>query len=153
MKFVSKHFGTIDVDEQSVIEFPQGLPGFEDRRRFLPLQMPAQPGLIFLQSLELAELCFLALAVHSVRPDYELEITAEDLETLGLPAGQQPRIGQDVIALAILLLEEGRDPSVNLRSPIVIHMNTRRALQAIRPDERYGYDEALVAPQPEAVCS
>jgi len=153
MTFVSSHFGSIEVDESSTIEFPEGLPGFEDRRRFLPLEHAQACGLVFLQSLERAGLCFLALPVQVLRPGYELCLTPEDRDTLGLAPGRQPVIGRDVAALAILSLEEGEDPTVNLRSPVVIHLGTRRAVQAIRPDEKYEVSEKLLPPAAEAVCS
>jgi flagellar assembly factor FliW len=151
MIFVTAHFGPIAVDESSSIEFPEGLPGFEERRRFVPLQNPQQSGLIFLQSLECAGLCFLALPVQSVRPDYALVLRPEDQETLGLPAEGTPVIGRDVVALALLSLVEGEPPTANLRAPVVIHMETRVAVQAIRPDQRYQCRELLVE-EHEAVC-
>lgn len=150
MTFVSTHFGPIVVNESSTIEFPEGLPGFEERRRFLPLQDTRQGGLVFLQSLECADLCFLALPAKGLRPDYQVALTAEDRETLGLPEGT-PVIGRDVAALAILSLAEGEAPTVNLRSPVVIHMQTRIAVQAIRPDELYQCREPLVC-ESEGAC-
>lgn len=152
MIFVSAHFGPIAVDESSTIEFPEGLPGFEECRRFVPLWNAQQSELIFLQSLECAALCFLTLPVKALRPGYEIVLTPEDRGTLGLTAGEIPAIGRDVVALAILSLAEGEAPTANLRSPVVIHMHTRVAVQAIRPDERYQCREAL-AVEPEAVCS
>ncbi|MDR3702859.1 MAG: flagellar assembly protein FliW [Candidatus Sulfopaludibacter sp.] len=151
MRFESAYFGLIDVNETCTIEFPQGLPGFEERRRFLPLQNPQQRGLIYLQSLEDARLCFLSMPVQTLRPEYEIALTPEDRVTLGLPAGGTPVIGRDVAALAVLSLSEGEPALANLRSPVVIHMKTRVAVQAIRPDERYRFREPLV-PSGEAVC-
>ena len=145
MTLSTTNFGWVVVDESAAIEFPQGLPGFEECRRFVPLEHRAQPGLIFLQSMEQPPLCFLALPVNSVRPDYALEIAPDDLELLGLPPAGRPRIGKDVVALAILSVEEGREPSVNLLAPLVIHMETRRAVQAIRPDGGYQAREPLAA--------
>jgi|SRR5579872_3666470 len=153
MTFVSTHFGSIEVDESSAIRFPEGLPGFEDCRRFLPLKLPQTGALVFLQSLERVDLCFLALPVQVLRPGYELCLSAEDLDTLGLPPGRQPVIGVNVAALAILSLKEGEDPSANLRSPVVIHLAMRRAVQAIRPDERYQVSEALLPSPADAICS
>jgi flagellar assembly factor FliW len=150
MIFVSAHFGPIQVDDASTVRFPAGLPGFEERRRFLPLCDPRQSGLIFLQSLECAELCFLAMPVQVLRPHYEILLTGEDRETLELSTAA-PVIGRDVVALAILSLAESQDPTANLRSPVVIHMGSRVAVQAIRPDERYQCREPLVAVS-EAVC-
>lgn len=155
MTFVSDYFGPIAVAESSVIEFPNGLPGFEQSRRFLPIESPRQGGLVYLHSLERSDLCFLALPVRSLRPDYELLLATEDLALLELPADRQPAIGRDVAVLALLSLVEGEDPTANLRSPVVIRIATRRAVQAIRPDERYQCREPLLAAASrsrEAVC-
>ena len=152
MTFVSAHFGPIAVDEASIVEFPEGLPGFEDRHRFVPLYKGEQGGLVFLQSLEQPDLCFLALPVLGLRPDYELSMTAEDLATLELPADRRVEIGRDVAALAIVSVAEGEEPTVNLRSPLVISAMTRRAVQAIRPDERYQVREPVLKVEKEVVC-
>jgi flagellar assembly factor FliW len=152
MTFTTAHFGRITVDPAAVVEFPEGLPGFEQCRRFLPLNHPAADGLVFLQSLESPGLCFLAVPVQTLRADYRIAMTAEDLDLLRLPEDRPPALGREVNALAILSLVEGQPPTANLRSPVVIHAATRRAVQAIRPDERYGCREPLVVEKTEALC-
>src|ERR1017187_6256055 len=52
----TKHFGHIVFEPQDAIEFPRGLPGFEDRRRFLAIRQEQTAPLVFLQSLEDPEL-------------------------------------------------------------------------------------------------
>jgi flagellar assembly factor FliW len=150
MTYRTAHLGLITVDETSTIDFPEGLPGFEECRRFVPLQLPAHAGLVFLQSLERADLCFLALPVKAIRPDYEVSLCSEDLDLLGFPEDFQPAIGTDIVALAILSLVDGEMPTANLFSPVVIDIRTRRAVQAVRPDRRYGCREAVVE---EVLCS
>ena len=145
------HWGPVTVDESSTIEFPEGLPGFEECRRFVPLQHPGRAGLVFLQSLERTELCFLALPVRAVRRDYCLALSSEDTALLGFPGGVRPAPGSDLLALAILCLAEGQAPTANLLAPVVIDVRTRRAVQSIRPDRRYGCREPLEVQ--EAGCS
>ena len=43
--FSSKHFGDIAYEEEKVINFPNGIPGFPDLRRFLLLSgdLPEDP--------------------------------------------------------------------------------------------------------------
>lgn len=122
-----------------MIDFPAGVPGFEDLRSFAILGHPDHPSLVFLQSLDNAGLCFLAMPVEALRPDYELNISDEDLELLGVGAS-----GARLRCLAVLSLVEGQAPTANLLSPIVIHAEAGRAVQAIRPDHRYSCQEALV---------
>ena len=151
LNFETTHFGAVGLDDSSIIDFPAGLPGFEDCRRFAVLQHPASQALSFVQSLEHAGLCFLAVPVRTVRPDYRLAITDEDAELLGIPAGATPEIGRDVLALVFLSLVEGEPATANLLSPVVIHLASRRAVQAIRPDQTYQCREPLTAEEP--ICS
>ena len=52
-------FGAIDIEESSVIEFPEGLLGFGDCKRYVLLDHPGGNGLFeWLQSVERPELAF-----------------------------------------------------------------------------------------------
>jgi flagellar assembly factor FliW len=154
----TRHFGVVAIDEGEAVEFPQGLPGFEECRHFALLDHPARAGLVFLQSLERPEVCFVAVPVRAIRPGYELSLAPDDLELLGWPSDFTPEIGRDVIALAIVSFEENQAPTANLLAPVVIDVATRRAVQAIRSDGGYGCREPLgeecgdPPPQREVAC-
>jgi flagellar assembly factor FliW len=151
MTFVTAHFGPVPADDSAAIVFLAGLPGFEDCRRFTMLNHGEQPSLIFLQSLERPELCFLAVPALLLRGDYELAVSEEDLAMLGFRAGSQPNPRDEALALAILSLTEGEPPTVNLLAPVIVNPATRRAVQAIRVDGRYSCREPFLAEEP--VCS
>jgi len=144
------HFGKIDIDEAASIEFPEGLPGFEYCRRFVPLEMPNASGLIFLQSLERPHLCFITIPLRPTWPDYQLTIPPEARELLGPDLGT-PFSDSAVVLLAIVSLEEGEEPTANLLAPVAIHSGTRRAVQVVRTDGRYEVRASL--PVGESVCS
>jgi len=141
----------VDYDEQSVMLFPEGIPAFEQEQRFLALRQPINEPLVFLQSLANPNLCFATLPALSACPGYQLSMTPEDLEALGLEAGRQPVIGRDVLCLAILSLEENAPPTVNLLAPIVVNLHTLCGRQAIQTDSPYSHREVL--PLREAACS
>lgn len=151
MTIHTTHLGSLEIDESATVLFPQGLPGFEECRKFLPLHRAEVPGLVFLQSLEQPALCFVAVTVRPVWPDYDLWISAEDRELLGLEGGDGDTGLRDLVALAIVSFMEGEPPTANLLAPVLIHGNTRRAVQAVRQDHRYGLREPL--PPVEASCS
>lgn len=64
----TRHFGDVEFAEEAAIDFPSGLPGFEDHRRFLLIQAPEHAPLLFLQSLERFQTCLPALPVKLVDP-------------------------------------------------------------------------------------
>jgi flagellar assembly factor FliW len=97
----TKYFGEIEHADESSFHFPHGLPAFEEEKRFVPLDLPGSEPLVFLQSVTTPALCFLAFPILVVDPEYRLALAAEDLAVLGLD-GDEPKIGQEVLALALL---------------------------------------------------
>ena len=144
-QFTTKYFGTLAYEENSVLEFPAGLPGFEDERLFLPIDQPHTEPIIFLQSLNRPEICFITLPVQAVDPLYSLSISQEDLRTLALEEDRQPRIGVEIACLAIISVAENRPPTGNLLAPVVVNLRSRRALQAIQVDSGYSHQHSLEA--------
>jgi flagellar assembly factor FliW len=147
------HFGTIEYQQSSIIQFPAGLPGFEEEKFFLPIEQPQTAPLIFLQSLAHPDLCFITLPVLAVDPDYRLSISQEDLAELALPEDRQPRIGYEVLCLAIVSVAEDRLPTANLLAPVVVNLNVRRAVQAIQTESEYSHQQPLLTECVEAPCS
>ncbi len=82
----TKYFGTLPCAEESVFEFPVGLPAFEDEKAFVLIETAQSAPLVFLQSLTRATLCFLAFPIQVVDPEYALSVAPEDLEALDLGA-------------------------------------------------------------------
>ncbi len=140
------YFGRLAYDDSSVIEFPAGLPGFEDRRRFVPVELPEYRPLIFLQCVEPGGPCFPALPVEAVAPGYQVEISPEDLATAGFAPRRQPVAGREALVLAVLTVAES-GITANLLAPVVINLAKRRAVQAIRTEGGYSHAHPLEAPE------
>jgi flagellar assembly factor FliW len=138
----TRYFGPVEYNEESVMVFPDGIPAFEQERRFLALRQPINEPLVFLQSLANPNLCFATLPALSACPGYQLNMAPEDLSALGLQCGQ-PAIGRDVLCLIILSLEENAPPTANLLAPIVVNLHTLSGRQAIQTDSHYSHREVL----------
>jgi flagellar assembly factor FliW len=103
------------------------------------VEQPATAPILFMQSLEVPDLCFLMAPLSALDPGYELSMTPEDRNRLGLaPDGEMQ-------CLAILSAPENGPMTANLLAPVVINLSTRRAVQAVRADSRYSHQQALVA--------
>jgi flagellar assembly factor FliW len=135
------HFGRLDYTAASVLEFPEGLPGFESERQFVLVERPQYHPLVFLQSVRNPELSLPALPVRVVERNYELRLHASDIELLGLSA--QPRIGEDIVVLSLIAVHE-QCPTANLLAPVVVNLRTNAAAQCIDPDLRYSHRHPLV---------
>jgi flagellar assembly factor FliW len=147
----TSYFGPISYEPDSILEFPKGLPGFDERRRFVALQFEDSRPLVFLQSLEEPGLCFITLPVLAVDPHYQLRVSDEDRELVGLPLGRPLRIGEDVICLAVVSIRED-GPTANLLGPLVVNLRNRKAAQAVAPESGYSHQHRLV-PEEAPVCS
>ncbi len=145
VQIVSKRLGAIDLDEAAILHFPVGLPGFEHCRRFALLEQSSVAPIVFLQSLDLPDLCFLAAPIAVIDPAYELAMTPDDLRSIGRETVD------DVVCLAILAPAENGQFTANLLAPVVIDGKTRRAIQAVRLDSRYSHQHPLA--RLETSCS
>jgi len=147
----TKYFGRICYEPESSIEFPRGLPGFDDRRCFVALSFEDSAPLVYLQSVEDRGLCFIALPLLAADPQYRLAVSAEDLGLVGLDPSRQPKIGEDVLCLAVISIREN-GPTANLLAPVVINLGNRKAVQAVAENSDYSHQHALV-PEEAPVCS
>lgn len=145
----TKYFGILSCREEEAFEFPRGLPAFEDEKHFVLIELPENAPLVFLQSLTQAALCFLAFPILVADQDYQLAVSAEDLAALDLDRGRQPELGREVLALALVSLHGGFSVTANLMAPVVLNLETRRGLQAIRPDRLYSHQHAFKPATPD----
>ena len=66
----TKYFGALPYEPSAVIEFPEGIPAFEDQRKFILIDREDLKPLVFMQSLETPGLCFLTVpAGPGIRDD------------------------------------------------------------------------------------
>jgi flagellar assembly factor FliW len=122
-----------------VLDFPRGLPGFEAHRQFYLVE--EAPPVVFLQSMGPQSVCFHAIPVSIVDPEYQLGITEDDLCLLGLDPSHQPKEG--VLCFAILSVSNGCAVTANLLAPVVVNVATRVAVQAVRSDARYSHQHMV----------
>jgi flagellar assembly factor FliW len=123
--------------------------GFEDEAEFLLIQRPEQFPLVYVQSVRTASLCFLALPVLAVDPEYQLQISAEDAQLISVTT--EPVIGADVLCLALVTVHpEG--PTANLLAPVLVNLQSRAALQCIHSIDDYSHQHPLT-PDGEGVAA
>ena len=145
------HLGEISWDAESELFLPSGLPGFENERHMIPVEIPAHRPLVFLQSTERSGVCFVSLPVMTICPDFELQLTDDERENLMLRETRNPEIGADVLCL-VLLFPSGGTVEANLDAPVVINLHNSRCLQALSPGAARGYYRLSEAGTWENVC-
>ena len=118
-------FGHLIADEEALLTFPEGLPGFADARRFVPVPHGEDSPFVWLQSAERPELAFLVLSPAGAFPDYAPP----------LPADTAP----DAAVWVVVTVPPGdaRAMTANLLGPLVIDGRTRHGRQIVLDGDRY----------------
>jgi flagellar assembly factor FliW len=137
-KLDTRQFGTIDFADESVLDFPCGMPAFEQHTRFLLIEKDSFAPFLFLQSVIDGQVSFLVLPVAQIDPAYQSTLEPEDLELLGVGDTLDP-----LVTLAVVTLVPGGTPTANLVAPILIHMEHRKGVQSIQTASGYSHQTPL----------
>jgi flagellar assembly factor FliW len=152
-RLLSKYFGELEYSPEAAFQFAAGIPGFEDQTAFVFLDQPHNHPLVFMQSLSQPDLCFIAVPVFVADPRYKVNLSPEDRESLKLSSPLDPRIGVDVLCLALVTVREDADPTVNMASPIVLNLKNRIGVQSIQERSHYSMQHPLSPPSEMSPCS
>lgn len=133
MKIESPVLGTVEVADDKIIEFPGGLSGFEQLRRFALLhdEDDAARELFLLLSVDSPDVLFSVTDPANVAVHYELRLTDEESADIGLDDPTQAAV------LVILRRDDsdGAPESAGLRAnfmaPLIVNLDTRRGLQKV----------------------
>lgn len=135
MKIVTRDFGEVEINEQTVINMPNGIIGFEDTKRYTlisPLGEDTFP--MWFQAVDAAEPCFVVYDPWQIYPDYQFELDDETQKTLDTENSDDLRI----LAVAIVP-DDYKKTTINLRCPIVINTKTNTAGQMLLEDYEFKY--------------
>lgn len=126
-------FGTIEVEEEKIVQFAQGIPAFEDEHAFVVIPYDEESPYFFLQSLQTPDLAFLMTVPYLFFKDYEFEIDDETQEKLAL---KNP---DDVLVYVLLTIPHGsiKDMTANLMAPVIINAKTMQAKQLVLEKSKY----------------
>ena len=133
MTIETKLFGEIAVDESKLITFPQGIIGFPDLKDFLLIHDgEGNSNIKWMQSIQEPGFAMPVVDPLSIVADYNPDIEDELLKPLG---GITP--DNMLVLVTITVPKEIEKMSVNLKGPIVINSETRKAAQLIIDDDKY----------------
>ena len=125
-KIKTRDFGEITVKKEDIINFTDGMYGFEDYKRYIILKDAPEDDVLFLQSLDNMELSFVLIDPYAIFNDYNPVLTEEDLRELNTT--DEDELKYLVIAI---IKEDVRQSVVNLKSPVAINPKLKTAKQVI----------------------
>lgn len=133
MTLHSDLLGTLEVDAEELIEFPVGLFGFPECRRFIVVATE-RDGFLWLQSADHSALVFLLVDPFLHFPGYAVDLPTADLHELDATEAA------DVAIFAIVTLPASREeqPTANLQGPIAFNFKQHTAKQLAISESEFG---------------
>ena len=127
---VNTRFGEFDADPRDVLNFPDGLPGFEQCHRFVVLSSMTMAPLQCLHAVD-GPATFLAVDPRLVLSKYRCVLTHGDMVRLG--ATDQTLL----LWLALVAVDESGEATVNLRAPVVVNPTRMTGFQVVPSNSLY----------------
>ena len=137
----TKIFGPIEVPEESIILFPQGLVGLPWLKRFVLIQEEGLEPFFTLQSIDEAEFALWVVPAIFIDVDYAPPVDRAEIEDLGEE--------DDIIPMIIIWTEEDENGKqktyANLKAPLLINPKLRKGRQVIIDEEEYPLGKDITA--------
>jgi len=135
MKIATKHFGEVDVDENKIVTFDNGIFGFEEEKQFIMFyeDEEAPNGLCWMQSIHNGDLVLPVVNPIFWFPDYSPEVDDDLVEAIG-------SLNESDLQLfsVVVIRDQIEDMTCNLQAPIIVNHQTMKGMQAVVKGETYG---------------
>lgn len=135
MKIQTKVFGEIEISEDKVITFVNGIVGFPELKRFVLLhdeEKGTGAGIRFLQSIDEPGFAMPVMDPLVVKPDYDPRVSDDLLAQLG-------KISSENLLVLVTVTVPGdlTKMSVNLQGPVIINAEEHKGSQMIVENKEY----------------
>jgi flagellar assembly factor FliW len=137
---MTRLFGQIDIQEEQLLEFREGLLGFSLCKRWL-LIGGKKPGTAWLQSADHGALAFMLIDPFVAFDGYTAHLGQPEIEQLD--ASDPSHIA--VFAIVTLPSSEAPELTANLRGPVVINVRARLGAQIVASEGPWSVRQPLPA--------
>ncbi len=130
---VKTKLGEMEIEEDKLITFEEGIPGLEDLKKFVIISNGSDP-IMWLVSVEDENVALPVINPWLVRVDYTVDVPKDVTEDLEIDNKD------DVQVWAILVIphDNPENMTINLMAPILVNTKTKKAKQIIMEDSGYG---------------
>ena len=133
MKADTRLFGKIEIEDEKILTFDQGIIGFPYMKHFaliFDVEDGKEAKIKWLQSMD--EECFAmpVMSPYELVPDYHPSVSYETWQTLG-----EIRDEDVLVLVTVTVPTDITQMSINLKAPVVVNLATNKASQVIVEDE------------------
>ena len=120
----STRFGEMDVAEEQIMDFPEGLLGFPDEKKFALMEYKPESPFYILQSMADPDLTFLMINPFAFFNDYDFHMGDALMAEIGLTADNPPTVFN-----IATVRDKIENMTVNLAGPVLVNIRDRKAAQ------------------------
>ena len=131
----TKWFGKVEIADDKIITFENGLMGFEDYKKYTIIYDSTEEskgGVMWLQSLDEVSLALPVIDPMIIRQDYDPFVDDEALKAIEIDDKTE-----FLVLVTMTVPAEIEKMSVNLKAPIVINAENLKACQIIAENDDY----------------
>lgn len=135
MKVNTRIFGEIEVDEEKLIQFANGIVGFPELKDFALIydeEKGTGSDVRWMQSIQEPNFAIPVIDPLTIKPDYNPVVEDELLNPVG-----EINPAELLVLVTITVPTEISKMSINLRAPIIINAAAKKACQIIVEGEDY----------------
>ena len=123
-------FGEIEIHQDHLIEFRDGMIGFPKLKKYVLVESPSMPLILWLQAVGEPDIAFPLIEPWFFKRDYKANMTDADRHSLGYEDGDSTKI-----FVVLTIPEDMNNMTVNLKAPLVIDLAKASATQVILQDK------------------
>jgi flagellar assembly factor FliW len=142
LKIRTTRFGTIEVEEDRIINMPLGMFGFPNKRQFVIFQHKENSPFFWFQSVDDPGLAFVITSPFLVEPDYRLDMGGV-LKKMSWK-GEDRNHHLELYVVVNIPRGSPHKMTANLIGPILINNRTRQAVQMVISNSPYSHKCPLV---------
>lgn len=138
MLILTSRFGEIEIPDEEILKFPDGIPGFLEEKSFVLLPYQPDSPFSFLQSTTDANLAFLTVNPFAFFKDYIFELGDQIVNELNLSKENPP-----FIINLVTVPDKIENMTANLLAPVIINRQSRIGRQIVLEKTNYTTKERL----------
>ncbi len=119
-------FGALEVLQENVIHFDEGILGFPRNHRFALVELDELTPFQYLQALDDPPIALLIINPFLLHPAYQFQLGESDMDDL-----QTDRPENVAVYSVATIPENPAEATINLMAPVLINMEKRRGKQVV----------------------
>ncbi|MBC8197145.1 MAG: flagellar assembly protein FliW [Candidatus Marinimicrobia bacterium] len=126
----------IKINEENLIHFDYGLPGFEELKKFAILDIEEYNPFLLLHSVEDQNIAMIVLSAGQLDLEDDLHIPEQQLKELK-NENEEHELG---VFLILKIMDAGKEITANTKAPVLINFQNQKGRQIILDNEKLSMD-------------